>query len=106
MSGFSDPHVYSLCVHDSSLIAGGDFVSAGASYSAYFASWGPTCATGDLNCDQAVNFDDVAPFVNAILDPASIDNCLTLVADVNHDGALDGGDIHDFTACLLAGGCP
>ena len=87
------------------MIAGGSFITAGGQVSAYLARWGPTCSTADLNCDQAVTVADVAPFVIALLDPSSLDACLNFVADVNFDGALDGRDIHDFTACLLAGGC-
>jgi len=97
--------INALALYRGELIVGGSFTMAGGQVSSYWARWGPTCPAGDLNCNQAVTPDDIAPFVNALLDPSSIDNCLTIVADVNHDGALNALDVQKFTACLLAGGC-
>ena len=67
---------------------------------------GAPCATefppGDVNCDGAINFGDIDPFVQAITDYAGYlaaypgcDN-----ADVNGDGATNFGDIDPFVELL------
>ncbi|MEW6250174.1 MAG: C25 family cysteine peptidase [Planctomycetota bacterium] len=59
---------------------------------------------GDLNCDAAVNFDDINPFVLALSDPAGYQaaypNCNILNADCNADGRVDFDDINPFVALL------
>ncbi len=59
---------------------------------------------GDLNCDGAVNFADINPFVLALSNPAAyaaaFPNCNTLNGDVNHDGRVDFADINPFVALL------
>ncbi|MEW6251528.1 MAG: multiheme c-type cytochrome [Planctomycetota bacterium] len=61
---------------------------------------------GDLNCDGAVNFGDINPFVIALSDPAghqaAFPGCALLHGDCNGDGHVDFGDINPFVA-LLAG---
>jgi len=65
---------------------------------------------GDLNCDGAVDQQDVGPFVLAVIDPdayaAGFPSCDASRANVNGDGASDGLDIAQFVTCLLLGGCP
>jgi len=62
---------------------------------------------GDLNCDGAVNFNDIDPFVLALTDrpgyEAQYPTCLWLNADCNHDGTVSFADIDPFVA-LLSGG--
>jgi len=61
---------------------------------------------GDLNCDDLINLDDVAPFVTALLDPtayaAQFPGCNILRADMNADGSTNGLDIPGFTAAILS----
>jgi WD40 repeat protein len=65
----------------------------------------PEPTTGNLNCDNAVDVDDIEPFVLAMLDPAGYQaahpGCDILRADVNGDGRVDGGDVKPFKALLL-----
>lgn len=67
-------------------------------------------APGDMDCSGVVDADDVAPFIQALLDPDGYDaahpDCDKDLADINADAARDGDDIALFTQCLLAGGCP
>jgi hypothetical protein len=59
---------------------------------------------GDLNCDGAVDFDDVNPFVLALSDPAgyatAYPNCNILNGDCNGDGQVNFDDINPFVALL------
>jgi hypothetical protein len=59
---------------------------------------------GDLNCDGAINFDDIDPFVLALTDPAgyhaAYPNCDYLLADINGDGAVTFDDIDPFVVLL------
>jgi hypothetical protein len=64
---------------------------------------------GDADCDGAVNFLDIDPFLVALFDmPAYIANpdwCGNdCAADINDDGAVDNFDIDGFLDCLF-GGC-
>jgi predicted small integral membrane protein len=60
--------------------------------------------TGDTNCDDMVDFDDINPFVLALSDPAgyasAYPNCNILSADCNGDGFVDFDDINPFVAIL------
>jgi hypothetical protein len=62
---------------------------------------------GDLNCDGAINFDDINPFVLALGDPAgyavAYPDCDILNADCNSDGQVDFDDINPFVAILSGG---
>ncbi len=64
---------------------------------------------GDLNCDGVVDFDDINPFVLALVNPAGYEAhypaCSWLNADINRDGLVNFDDINPFVACLVAGGC-
>lgn len=54
------------------------------------------CGAGDLNHDGFVTVDDVAPFVQALLD--GVGDC---AADVNSDGALNGLDVQALVDVLF-----
>jgi hypothetical protein len=62
---------------------------------------------GDLNCDGAMNFGDINPFVLALTDPGQYQStypgCDIMHGDINQDGSVNFGDINPFVA-LLAGG--
>jgi hypothetical protein len=59
---------------------------------------------GDLNCDGAVDFDDIAPFILALSDPAGYQaaypGCARNLADDDGDGDVDFDDINAFVAIL------
>ncbi len=59
---------------------------------------------GDVNCDGAVNFEDINAFVLALADPelwqATYPDCLAANADINGDGVVDFADISPFVALL------
>ena len=63
-----------------------------------------TVHPGDLNCDGAVNFDDINPFVLALSDPAgyhsAYPNCNIMNGDINGDGLVNFDDINPFVALL------
>jgi hypothetical protein len=70
---------------------------------------GTTLATmsaikGDTNCDGAVNFGDINPFVLALSNPIEYatyyPGCPIANADINSDGAVNFGDINPFVALL------
>lgn len=59
---------------------------------------------GDLDCDGALNFDDIDPFVLALSGQAAYQaahpECDWLAADLNADGAVNFDDIDPFVARL------
>jgi len=71
----------------------------------------PLCA-GDLNCDDAVDFGDINPFVLALSDWSAwmtqYPDCPPRNADINGDGLFGGwrgfGDINAFVDLLAGGG--
>jgi hypothetical protein len=67
----------------------------------------PLPRRGDLNCDDAVDFDDIDPFVTALSGPdayhAAFPDCDWMTADCNADGAVDFDDIDAFVARLGSG---
>lgn len=64
---------------------------------------------GDVNCDGSIDFNDIDPFVAALIDlnkySAAYPGCLTANADVNDDGTVDFNDIDPFVVCLINGEC-
>jgi hypothetical protein len=66
----------------------------------------PAYILGDVNCDGAVNLDDIAPFALALIHPsgyaAEFPNCVIAHADINCDGFVNGPDIQAFVNVLLA----
>ena len=65
---------------------------------------------GDLNCDGRVDFDDINPFVTALVSAtayqAQYPDCRWLNGDLDGSGAVDFNDINPFVECLVNGGCP
>ncbi len=63
-----------------------------------------------MNCDGAVNLDDIEPFVLALVNRAAYDaaypTCQWINADCNHDGLANFDDINPFVDCLVNSGCP
>jgi hypothetical protein len=59
---------------------------------------------GDLNCDGAINFGDINPFVLILTDPvawqAAYPGCPLLNGDISGNGSVDFGDINPFVALL------
>jgi hypothetical protein len=59
---------------------------------------------GDLNCDGAVDFGDINPFVLALVDPTQYvqahPDCSLMNGDINVDGSVDFADINPFIALL------
>jgi hypothetical protein len=66
--------------------------------------FGPPVMPGDMNCDGAVNFRDINPFVLALTDPVAWQNqfpgCNIMNGDINGDGAFNFRDINPFVALL------
>ena len=62
---------------------------------------------GDLNCDGAVDFFDIDPFVLAVTDSAGYaavyPDCDIMSADCNGDGLVDFFDIDGFVAIITGG---
>ncbi len=86
-------------------------VSTGGALSLTDGYWAGVAAStthpGDLNCDGAVNFADINPFVLALSNPAvyqqQFPNCNLMNGDVNGDGAVNFADINPFVALLTGG---
>ncbi len=59
---------------------------------------------GDVNCDRAVDFGDINPFVLALTNPVAYaqayPDCRLALADINGDGRVDFGDINPFVRLL------
>lgn len=66
-------------------------------------------APADLNCDGAVDFFDIDPFILALFDPsgyaAQFPDCDLRSADANQDGDVNFFDIDAFLQCVF-GVCP
>ncbi len=85
-------------------------------YQAHLASWPftplpPLYATGDMNCDGAVDFADINPFVlymsNFDAWETVFAGCSATVGDINSDGTYGQGvldDINPFVMLLTGGG--
>lgn len=63
---------------------------------------------GDVNCDGAIDYDDIDAFVLALSGDAAYyaqyPNCYRLLADIDGDGAADYDDIDPFVALLTMQG--
>jgi hypothetical protein len=70
----------------------------------------PPITRGDLNCDGGVDFNDIDPFVTALISRDDYDSrypdCNYLNADVNADGGVDFNDIDGFVDCIINNRCP
>lgn len=66
---------------------------------------GTTVVLGDMNCDGALDVEDVGPFAMALVDAAAYSaaypGCDIQRADVNEDAGINGADVPDFVAELL-----
>ncbi len=64
---------------------------------------------GDLNCSGTVDFEDIDPFVAALVGraeyQAAYPACDYYLADANRDSTVTFDDIAAFVACLVGGGC-
>ncbi len=69
----------------------------------------PGFARGDMNCDGAVNFDDISGFVVAVVGRAAYEEqfpaCDWLNGDTNRDKTVNFDDINGFVTCIIAGSC-
>ena len=63
---------------------------------------------GDMNCDEAVDFGDINPFVTALVGQAGHElrypGCNWLNGDYNDDASVDFDDIYLFVAALARPG--
>ena len=66
---------------------------------------GPPFVLGDVNGDDAFDDEDMAAFVETLLNPCGAGTPALLAADMNADGRVNGADIQLFSVCLLLG-CP
>ncbi|MBK9129147.1 MAG: hypothetical protein IPM13_15295 [Phycisphaerales bacterium] len=90
------------------LYVGGNFATVGADRTPCvgFARWAcaPAICAGDVNCDGAVNFDDIDLFVEALGYPGGAGwpypDCPWLSADCDGDGDVDFDDIDPFVALI------
>jgi hypothetical protein len=102
--------VLTLAAYNTGLIAGGNFTVAGEHVSAYWARWGCLYPLGDLNCDGAVEFGDINPFVlylsNNAAWQAEFPGCPPENGDINGDGTYGQwsfDDINPFVELLFGG---
>lgn len=69
----------------------------------------PPVARGDLNCDGATDFNDIDPFVVAVISRDDYESqypaCNWFNGDINADGAVTFDDIDGFVECLINGRC-
>jgi hypothetical protein len=66
-------------------------------------------AYGDLDCSGGVDFNDIDPFVTALISrddyESQYPDCNWLNGDIDENGAVDFNDIDAFVECLINGGC-
>lgn len=103
---FQHPAVDALVVFDD---GGGRFAGAltpaGSTLSVgNLVGWGCPYRRGDLNCDQAIDFDDINAFVAALggdaAYSAAFPDCHRELADLDRDGKVTFKDINPFVARL------
>jgi hypothetical protein len=65
---------------------------------------------GDLNCDGSVDFNDIDPFIVALISRDDYESqypaCDYFNGDIDGNGPVDSDDIDGFVECLIHGGCP
>ncbi|RIK62980.1 MAG: hypothetical protein DCC65_16700 [Planctomycetota bacterium] len=54
----------------------------------------PVCLASDANCDDVITPDDIAPFVDVLLEMSG--PCAFCTADINGDSLIDAADIQPF----------
>ncbi len=71
---------------------------------------GPPVLRADMDCDGRVTFDDITPFVTALVGRAEYEaaypDCRWLNGDIFVDGRVTFDDINPFVECLVQSGCP
>ncbi len=69
----------------------------------------PISTLGDMNCDGAVNFDDISGFVVGLVSRSAYEKqfpaCEWLNGDITGDGSVNFDDIDGFVRCIIAGRC-
>lgn len=69
----------------------------------------PAVLRGDMDCDAAVNFQDVDGFVAALISRQNYEveypGCVWLNGDIDGDESVTSLDIDGFVDCLINGGC-
>ncbi len=66
-----------------------------------------SCLKGDANFDGILDGRDVAPFVEALIDPAAEGSGAFCAADMDGDELLEADvDVAAFVQCLVTGACP
>jgi len=56
---------------------------------------------GDLSCDGTVDLVDLPLFIQTLINPAGLAGCNLGLADINHDGLVNGRDIPGFTNLMV-----
>jgi len=86
-----------------SFVSWGDSVQGAASRSTWEYVRVSVARPGDVNGDGAVDFADINPFVELLvesMDGQSSGYCASAAADINQDGAVNFGDINPFIEIL------
>ncbi len=86
-----------------SYVAWGDAGQGAASKSTWAYVRAMIVKPGDTNGDGAVDFADINPFVEVLIesiDGEGSDGCGSIAADVNQDGVVNFGDINPFVQLL------
>ncbi len=58
-------------------------------------------SVGDMDGNGGVDGNDIQPFVEALLEPATAGLRARFIADANGDGAVDSADVGEFVGLLL-----
>jgi hypothetical protein len=70
----------------------------------------PPLLRGDMNCDGSVDFNDIDPFITALISrddyESEYPDCNWLNGDIDESGSTDFNDIDGFVECLINGACP
>ncbi len=71
---------------------------------------GDVWVKADMDCSGAVNFDDIDPFVTALVSQQDYETaypeCNWLNGDIDGNDQVNFDDIDGFVTCLVGGGCP
>jgi hypothetical protein len=95
----------------SAIVIGGVMVTPPSGWigEAHLVLEGDALRRGDLNCDGAVDLDDIDPFVTALVSRAVYESryvgCSWFNGDIDGDGDVSFEDISPFVRCLSNGAC-
>ncbi len=100
---FDGTGLYSFTLNaDGSFTMNGGLVSTQGIAPRSIAAWAPVRVPGDMNCDGALDFADINPFVLALTNPEAWElaypGCDLLNGDIDGNGAVGFGDINPFVA--------